>query len=82
MSENICPECGKTVIALISRDQKAMIFHLVESHQPSESELDHDFLPVAGHSDDDECTHRSDGTNSTYCGEPRAAHQPSEQEKK
>lgn len=35
---------------------------------------DHDFLPVNGHPDDDECTHRADGTDATYCGEPRAAH--------
>jgi hypothetical protein len=36
--------------------------------------LDHDFQPVAGHPDDDECTYRSDGTDATYCGEKRAAH--------
>jgi hypothetical protein len=35
---------------------------------------DHDFLPVAGHPDDDECTYRSDGTDATYCGDKRAAH--------
>jgi hypothetical protein len=35
---------------------------------------DHDFLPVAGHPDDDECTYRSDGTDLTYCGEPQSAH--------
>lgn len=35
---------------------------------------DHDYLPVAGHPDDDECTHRADGTDLTYCGEPREAH--------
>lgn len=34
----------------------------------------HDFLGVAGHPDDDECTYRADGTDATYCGEPRAAH--------
>lgn len=34
----------------------------------------HDFTPVAGHPDDDECTHRSDDTDATYCGEPRGAH--------
>lgn len=36
--------------------------------------LDHDFRPVAGHPDDDECTYRSDGTDATYCGEPERAH--------
>lgn len=35
---------------------------------------DHDFAGVAGHPDDDECTHRSDGTNATYCGLPAASH--------
>lgn len=35
---------------------------------------DHEFLPVLGHPDDDECTHRSDGTDATYCGEPKGAH--------
>lgn len=30
---------------------------------------DHDFLPVAGHPDDYECTYRADGTDATYCGE-------------
>lgn len=35
----------------------------------------HDFLPVRGHPDDDECTYRSDGTNATYCGETRDRHE-------
>jgi hypothetical protein len=35
----------------------------------------HPFLPVNGHPDDDECTYREDGTDATYCGEPRAAHE-------
>lgn len=35
---------------------------------------DHEFRPVAGHPDDDECTHRADGTDLTYCGEPRDRH--------
>lgn len=35
----------------------------------------HDFLAVAGHPDDDECTNRSDGTDRTYCGKPKAAHE-------
>ena len=35
---------------------------------------EHDFLPVAGHPDDDECTYRSDGTDATYCGRPAADH--------
>lgn len=34
----------------------------------------HEFLPVAGHPDDDECTHRADGTDATYCGRPRGEH--------
>jgi len=35
---------------------------------------DHAFLPVAGHPDDDECTHRADGTDATYCGRTEAEH--------
>lgn len=35
---------------------------------------DHDFLPVNGHSDDDECTYRTDGTEATYCGVPEQLH--------
>ncbi|MDR6861954.1 hypothetical protein [Phycicoccus sp. 3266] len=42
---------------------------------------DHEFLPVAGHPDDDECTFRSDGTDATYCGRPSDEHtSPAEQE--
>jgi hypothetical protein len=35
---------------------------------------DHYFLPVLGHPDDDECTHRSDGADSTYCGQSESDH--------
>jgi hypothetical protein len=35
---------------------------------------DHEFVPVEEHADDDECTHRSDGTDVTYCGAPRRVH--------
>lgn len=37
--------------------------------------IHHPFLPVDGHPDDDECTHRDDGTDATYCGMPEAAHE-------
>lgn len=47
----------------------------VAPQEPSATVDDHDFRPVAGHPDDDECTHRSDGTDLTYCGEPRSAHE-------
>jgi hypothetical protein len=36
----------------------------------------HSFVPVAGHPDDDECTHRDDGTDGTYCGRPEVEHEP------
>lgn len=42
--------------------------------EPEPLDLGHEFLPVNGHPDDDECTHRADGTDNTYCGEPKAAH--------
>lgn len=34
----------------------------------------HEFIGVAAHPDDDECTHRWDGTDATYCGLTRDAH--------
>lgn len=37
---------------------------------------DHEFLPVNGHPDDDECTFRADGTDATYCGMTRDEHDP------
>ena len=37
--------------------------------------VEHGFLPVNDHPDDDECTYRSDGTDDTYCGLPEAAHE-------
>lgn len=30
--------------------------------------IDHSFIGVAGHPDDNECTHRADGTDASYCG--------------
>lgn len=41
--------------------------------------MSHDFQPVAGHGDDDECTDREDGTDATYCGLPEAAHHLAEE---
>jgi hypothetical protein len=41
---------------------------------PTTATAEHEFLPVNGHPDDDECTHRSDGTDDTYCGLTRAEH--------
>lgn len=38
---------------------------------------DHSWIGVAGHPDDGECTHRSDGTDDTYCGEPDEMHETS-----
>jgi hypothetical protein len=36
--------------------------------------LGHEFQAVSGHPDDDECTYRSDRTDSTYCGRREAEH--------
>lgn len=36
---------------------------------------DHVYWPVNGHPDDNECTHRADGTDDTYCGEPKEDHE-------
>lgn len=45
-----------------------------EIHGETGNRPGHDFQPVEGHPDDDECTHRADGTDATYCGEPRDRH--------
>lgn len=44
-------------------------------HDAADGASEHDFLPVAGHPDDDECTYRADGTDATYCGQTRAWHE-------
>lgn len=47
----------------------------MNEHKPEIAHIaEHEFQPVAGHPDDDECTHRADGTDGTYCGQPRAWH--------
>lgn len=38
---------------------------------------DHAWQGVAGHPDDPECTHRSDGTDATYCGRFEHEHEES-----
>lgn len=43
--------------------------------EPVRATWGHGFLPVNGHPDDDECTHRSDGTDATYCGLPERDHE-------
>lgn len=45
-----------------------------EIHGETGNREDHDFVPVEGHPDDDECTHRADGTDATYCGLPEREH--------
>lgn len=47
---------------------------LLAGRSDASSEGGHDFLPVAGHPDDDECTHRADGTDATYCGRRKDEH--------
>lgn len=70
--------CNPLEITEWSEATVAKATHNADAHSSTEPEpgLDHEFLPVAGHPDDDECTHRPDGTDETYCGEPVAAHQP------
>lgn len=52
----------------------------IETHEGEPLPMGHHFIGVRNHPDDDECTFREDGTNATYCGEPEAAHYPTEQE--
>lgn len=47
---------------------------MMESMKWEPNPMSHDFKPVAGHPDDDECTDREDGTDATYCGLPKDAH--------
>lgn len=46
-------------------EQKAAVAFLARY---SRMVVDHVFIGVAGHPDDNECTHRTDGTDATYCG--------------
>lgn len=46
-------------------EQKAALSYLVRRNKTI---VDHAWIGVAGHPDDPECTHRSDGTDATYCG--------------
>ncbi|MCA2247566.1 hypothetical protein JF729_07115 [Mycobacterium intracellulare] len=72
-----CPETGDSAIttkfadALTWGASDLCIGDSVTFHMTG---IDHEFLPVAAHPDDDECTHRSDGTDATYCGQPRDLH--------
>ena len=77
-----CP-CGEYETTVLHEDGEARIVsRRTEARQtPSREETAavveyHEFLPVAGHPDDDECTYRADGTDATYCGLPRYAHVP------
>ena len=77
-----CPECRALIIA----DDSPVAVSVVvpEDGDPVPDvgpdpvvlppSIDHDFVPVLGHPDDDECTYRSDGTDDTYCGLPAAVH--------
>lgn len=44
------------------------------NHVIADDPLLHDFVPVAAHPDDDECTYRADCTDATYCGKPASMH--------
>lgn len=56
------------------QEQASMSAHIIVNFEDADREIRHEFLPVAGHPDDDECTYREDGTDATYCGESRDAH--------
>lgn len=69
---NDVPEAS---IAAYSRGRNDFIDALRAALTPTTDAItDHDFLPVAGHPDDDECTFRSDGTDLTYCAETKEMH--------
>lgn len=88
-AEAACEEIGVALLDAVpdvsapaSVVKLASMASTLQRLKPTEQELNHGFLPVNGHPDDDECTHRADGTDATYCGEPEAAHQPTEREPK
>jgi hypothetical protein len=78
-----CAVCGKPLTDA-PYDREALCFgktgNLVghqswrEATVPESPAPPHDFKPVNGHPDDDECTHREDGTDASYCGLSRAEH--------
>jgi hypothetical protein len=54
-----------------SDEQKAAVAFLARY---ARMVVDHVFVGVAGHPDDNECTHRADGTDATYCGRREDEH--------
>lgn len=67
--------CGITTEGMISTHRGGKrIMHVAYPAECWEMAEGHDFLPVAGHPDDNECTHREDGTDATYCGRPIEDH--------
>lgn len=52
-------------------EQKAALAFLVRYRKMI---VDHRYTSVAGHPDDPECAHRSDGTDATYCGQSEHMH--------
>lgn len=64
-----CRTCGKQPIDLLALAHIGRRPNLV---------TDHAWQPVRGHDDDPECSHRSDGTDATYCGRPEHEHEHEE----
>ena len=74
MDEHRCADDDSECIA-DAQEFVARVEELRAAVAVGEEPPDHVFLPVRGHPDDDECTHRSDGTDETYCGLPESAHE-------
>ncbi len=65
------------VVELAIDPENGDLLPLITSETPATPPtvaLSHGFIGGAGHRDDDECTHREDGTDETYCGRLRSAH--------
>lgn len=70
-----CPGCTDDGVAPEFPDAMEVIHQDDDAAWANQATIfGHLFLPVLGHPDDDECTHREDGTDATYCGQPAAEH--------
>ncbi|WP_337004068.1 hypothetical protein [Microbacterium sp. LB12] len=70
-ARDIGPEADSTPETQTGEQQSALAFL---ARYGAGMVIDHVFIGVAGHADDNECTHRADGTDATYCGRREDEH--------
>jgi len=69
-----CNSCGEEAEMFTECCEDGEVVEYADERGGDDDRPDHDFLPVLGHPDDDECTHRPDGADATYCGRARGDH--------